>query len=433
MEHQKKHWTRTITFKMAVIAFLALLMLIPTNMIEDIIRDRAQLQEEVVAEIEDKWGGSQTLSGPILTIPYRVMHRNARQEESYVLHHAQFMPSGLEINGRQQPKILQRNLYQALLYETKLQFTGRIPLPEIEPFLKEADSILWEQATLHFGVSDLRGISEAIQVKVNGVTKPAQPGIRGEAPIANGFSVPLHSADLKDSPNLDFSIDLQIRGSKNLHFIPTGTTTQVKLAGAWGSPKFNGAFLPVERLVQEQDYRATWQVLEMNREFPQQWKTGREYNLADWSFGVELIFSLNPYQKSLRAIKYAIMFIGLTFLVLFFTELLLHITVHPFQYALVAFSLLVFYLLLLSLSEYLGFNWAYGIAAIATTLINTLYGKSLMGKQHYLSLFGILVCLYLFLFTVLQMEDYALLIGSIGLFIAVSLTMYLSRKITWPG
>jgi len=171
--------------------------------------------------------------------------------------------------------------------------------------------------------------------------------------------------------------------------------------------------------------------LHLNRTYPQQW-TDDSYYIDDSAFGVGLLFPVDQYQKSLRSAKYAIMFISLTFLVFFFTELLNKKRIHPIQYLLVGLGLSIFYSLLVSLSEHMSFNWAYLIAGVSIIGLITAYAHSIFKNLRLTAILSlILVILYLFLFTILQLQDYSLLLGSIGLFLTLAIVMYLSRKIDW--
>ena len=242
--------------------------------------------------------------------------------------------------------------------------------------------------------------------------------------------------------------------------MPLGRTTQVSVRSDWPNPSFDGAFLPDEREVNESGFTARWEVLHLNRNFPQAWK-GSQYRFttpstnepdpsdyyydrpaevvpiasteaSGYSFGVNLLRSVDEYQKATRAAKYAILFIALTFLVFFFVETLNRKRIHPVQYLLVGLALCIFYALLVAISEQLSFNLAFILSSVAVTLLITLYCHSIFRHQKLTLFIGLLlVLLYGFVFTLIQLQDYALLIGSIGLFGILAVVMYFSRKIDW--
>lgn len=191
------------------------------------------------------------------------------------------------------------------------------------------------------------------------------------------------------------------------------------------------AFLPDSRNVTDKGFTANWNVLHLNRNYPQVWKSNM-YSIRDSEFGIVLLLPVDNYQKSYRSIRYAILFICFTFLVFFFIEVLNKIFIHPIQYILVGIALIVFYTLLLSLSEHVKYNFAFIISAVSTILLIAGYVKAILksGKLTLLTS-GILTILYTFIFVIIQLQDFALLIGSIGIFIILGLTMFFSRKIDW--
>ena len=230
-----------------------------------------------------------------------------------------------------------------------------------------------------------------------------------------------------------FSFDVELKGSQQLYFTPVGKETDVVLNSDWQTPKFDGAFLPDQHKTDKAGFKAHWNILNLNRNYPQSW-TGSSYKLRDSSFGVDLKLPVDNYQKSHRSIHYAILFIGLTFLVFFFIEIFQASGIHPIQYILVGIALVVFYTLLLSISEHIRFNYAFILSALATVALISMYVRAILGSLK-MSLFiaGLLSMLYLFIFVIIQLEDLALLIGSIGVFVILGLVMYFSRKIDWYG
>jgi len=224
---------------------------------------------------------------------------------------------------------------------------------------------------------------------------------------------------------------IDLKGSQHLFFIPGGKTTDITLESDWKSPSFTGAFLPDEREVNEEGFKASWNILHLNRNFPQFW-TGNKYAVEESAFGTELLLPVDNFLRSHRVARYAVLFLALTFLVFFFVEVLNHALIHPIQYLLVGVALIVFYVLLLSISEHIAFNWAYLIATAATLGLITTYTVSILKSRKLgMLLFSILAVLYTFIFILIQLEDYALLIGSIGLFVILAIVMYFSRKIDW--
>jgi inner membrane protein len=227
---------------------------------------------------------------------------------------------------------------------------------------------------------------------------------------------------------------LALAGSDSLRLLPAGSDTEVHLSSLWTDPSFEGAYLPVERAVNEAGFEAKWKVLRLARGFPPQWKSG-DVALAQLDsslVGVRLLSPVDAYTTTDRAVKYELLFIYLTFGAMFLVEVMARRRVHPVQYALIGFALCLFYLLLLSLAEHTGFLVAYATAAVAITLLIAGYSRAVLGTRGRTAAVAALVStLYLYLFVLLQIQDYALLVGSVGLFVALAIVMYLTRGIDW--
>jgi inner membrane protein len=298
--------------------------------------------------------------------------------------------------------------------------------------IEEAD-ILWEEAFVSLGLSDLRGLQQNVSVNWDGQEYQFNPGVETKDVIGNGIStrVPVRAGGAGAEDELSFSLHLNFNGSSNLNFIPIGKSTKVNIRSDWANPSFAGAFLPDNREIRKDGFEASWEVLHLNRPYPQQFR-GAMSGITSSAFGVDLIVPVDEYQKSMRSAKYAAMFITLTFLIFFFVQILNGIRIHPIQYIMVGLALCIFYILLIALSEHLAFQLSYLISSVAIIGMVTLYSHTIARSVRVTSIIGlILVILYGFIYTILQMQDYALLMGSIGLFIVMAIVMYLSRKIDW--
>jgi inner membrane protein len=274
-------------------------------------------------------------------------------------------------------------------------------------------------------LDDIRGIKEELKLNLNGTVLDLIPGkVPGNIP-GNTLVAALN---LQNGPAGKFNLDLNFRGSKTLLFRPFGKTTTVRLSAPWSDPGFTGSYLPDSRSVSEKGFSADWKVLYMNRSYPQQWK-GEMDGLNSATFGVDLLLPVDAYLKTERSVKYAILCILLTFTAFLLIELIYNKPIHAFHYILVGFALCMFYTLLLSISEYLGFNKAYLVAALATLAMVTLYVRTIF-RSNSIGLFiaATLTVLYSFIYILIQSQDYSLLMGSIGLFIALALVMFFSRK-----
>lgn len=428
-------WVKqSITLKLFSIGFLLLLLLIPMTMVEELIWERQRLQDEVFREISNSWARGQTIYGPVLTVPFdevsMVEDHQGNPMEVRTRRYAHFLPEQLNVSGQLDSEKRHRGIYEVMVYGSKTTLRGSFIEPDLSkwPGTKE---VFWNLSTLSLGLSDLRGVQEMIKLKWADSTLHFNPGCEQAQFLGSGVSVPIEIPESDQPAHFDFDIGLELNGSGHLFVLPLGKETNVELFGNWPDPKFSGAFLTDRSEINDTSFSASWKVLNLNRSFPQQFIKIPE-NISASSFGVELLIPVDEYQKNTRSAKYAILLISLTFIAFFFIQLLNKITVHPFQYILLGLALCLFYVLLLSLSEHIGFDYAYLIAASAVILQITLYVKALL-RSWKLSfwIFGIIGALYTFIYVILQEQEYSLLMGSIGLFIVLGLMMYLSRKVDW--
>lgn len=424
-----------LLLKTGLIVLIALLLLIPAVMIENLIYERENTQREAVLEVSSKWSTQQTLTGPVLSIPFmRYIKQYSIKDSSekivQIKDYMHFLPDELSIVGDLIPEKRYRGIYEVVVYNASIHFSGIFNSIDFKRFDIPMRDILFDKAFVSIGISDLRGIEKQVALNWNEESFVFNPGTVNTDFITSGINAEV-PFDVNNKSTYNFFLDLNLKGSQLLHFIPVGKVTDLDLSSKWSTPSFNGAFLPDSRKVDENGFEAHWNILHLNRNFPQSW-LGSTYTVQEAAFGVDLLLPVDNYQKATRTIKYAILFIALTFMVFFFVEILNKRFIHPIQYILVGFALIIFFSLLLALSEHVKFNLAYIISAIATLVLITAYVKAIL-KSNTLTLLisGILLILYSFIFVIIQLQDYALLIGSIGLFIILGLVMYFSRKIDW--
>lgn len=424
-----------IYFKVATIAFIGLVLLIPTSMIESLIYERQNTQQEAIHEVSSKWANEQTISGPFISIPYFKYIKEFSKKDSVnkvvqVRDYIHILPNELKINGKIDPELRNRGIYEIVVYNSKIKIAGKFNAIKISDLDIPAKDIQLDKARLSVGIDDLRGIEKSVFLDWNKQQFSFNPGVISNDIISSGINAPINIKAV-DSTSFTFAFDLDLKGSQRLYFTPVGKVTDIEVSSPWKNPSFNGAFLPDSRNVNESGFNAHWNVLHLNRNYPQMW-VGSNYSIKESSFGIDLLLPVDNYQKSFRSIRYAILFIGFTFLTFFFIEVLNKKFIHPIQYILVGIALIVFYTLLLSLSEHLAFNIAFIISASATLLLIAGYVKAIL-KSNALTflLIGILFIIYTFIFIIIQLQDFALLIGSIGIFIILCLVMYFSRKIDW--
>jgi inner membrane protein len=420
---------RSVTVKLVVVCGLILALLLPVSMVRGLIRERERRQESVVDEINAKWGRTQTVSGPVLSIPYRHTIENAKGKKSTVTRYIHLLPDALRLQGDVSPQVRYRGIYRAVLYRTHLVIEGRFPHPSVDPARIPEGDILWDAAFVALGITDMRGIRESITGSFGGQDLSLEPGVETADVLAAGVSAPVALKGGTTSYDFRFAIDLN--GSQKLLFTPVGRTTSVTLRSSWPDPSFTGAFLPVERTIAPEGFTARWNVLHLNRNYPQRW-TGSRHNLSKSAFGVQLFSPVDVYQKCTRTAKYALLFIVVAFMAFFLTEVVHRLRVHPVQYLLIGLAIVIFYTLLLSASEHTRFGIAYLIASTGVLGLVTAYAKTIVKSASVTAMMaGMLAALYGYLYILLQLEDYALLMGSIGLFVILALVMYMTRKIEW--
>jgi inner membrane protein len=437
----------SITIKLMSIGFLVLVLLIPSSWIQGLMQERELRAQDAMREVSSKWAGPQTLSGPVLVIPYKARKTIDRGKEGVeVIEYTEryfFLPEMLNVTGDVKPQILHRGIFDVAVYESSLDFRADFKAPDFASLGVSENMVLWKDATMVFSIDDLRGINENPSFVVGGknmTTEPSGNLFKPSANVAvsenenqeqaNGIAVRLgwqSAADFSGST----AVKINIKGSEQLNFVPTGKITTVKIVSPWTSPSFDGRFLPERRDVTDKGFTAEWKVLHFNRTFSQQW-TAEASPLSGSEFGVNLLISADQYQKSIRTSKYGQLIIILTFVALFMVEITRKVRIHPFQYILIGVALIIYYTLLISLSEQVGYNIAYWISTGATVSLVTLYSWSFLKTRQLVALFGsLLVIFYSFIFIIILQEDFSLLLGSIGLFLIVGALMYFSRKIAW--
>ncbi len=438
-------WARnSISLKLSVIGLFVLILLIPSEMVQSLIRERETTRNEAISEIWRTWGDRQVVAGPIVSVPvvtYKSLPNGTVETNTRFLH---FLPENLNVSGDVVPLIRYRSIYEAVLYSSTLTINGNFkPLVPKGLNVQPAD-IKWDKAYVIFGISDMKGVKENIDLAWNDSVFRMQPGVPVHDIINGGVSYPVAVDPALDNK---FSFKLQLNGSRLLSFLPFASEMNVNLTSSWANPSFEGAFIPTDKNVTKKGFTAKWKILELNRNYGQFGfddfiNSGEEKpndlfmndrispdNKAG-GFGVNLIMPVDQYQRTTRAAKYGVLFVILTFVTFFFFELLRKKYVHPLQYLIVGFAIMLFYLLLLSFAEYLLFDYAYLISAVVVTLMVMLYAGAIFSNRKYGIIVGlILFMLYAYFYTLLQLQLYSLLFGSIGMAVMLSVIMLLTRNL----
>ena len=425
-----QQFMNSYSVKMIIVSGLAILLLIPSFLIMDIINERIKLSEKVKNELYAQWGGKQVVAGPVLNVPF-ILHEKSETNQGVIERKgiAHFLPETLKTDGSLAPEKRKRGIYEVVVYEGSLKLKGSFVQPDVSQLDIPDAEYNWDAAYFTLGISDMRGIKNLPELIVNGQKCKVDPGVADTDLFQSGITVKANSIDLKQP--LNFEMEMVLNGSEDLSVEALGKNSEVTMKSSWAQPSFTGIFLPADRNVTAKGFTANWQVTHLNRNFPQQW-VDRKYNTHDATLGVELLIPVDNYQKAMRSVKYAILFIALNFIVFLFIEIRNKTRIHPFQYSLVAFALLIFYVLLTSISEQIGFNFAFLISAIAVTSLISWYAHSILRNVRSTVWVTLLQAgLYVFLFVILQLQDFALLVGSIGLFVILAIIMRASQQIKW--
>lgn len=427
----------SILLKVLLAGVLALLLLIPISSVQSVVNERQGRRDEAIREVSGKWGGAQTVTGPVLVVPFTKRHVDEKGVAWSTTEHAWFLPDTLSFEGTVKPEIRKRGIFEAVLYGLELKVEGSFPKADLASLGVAPAEVSWDEAVLAFGLSDTRGIKDEPRLAWDGGATGFKPTTgSGVGLLENGIHASLKGLTA-DGPAKAFSFRVGLHGSQALSFVPAGVDTRVSLASPWRHPSFTGAFLPDTRNDTADGFTASWQVSQFGRNVPQRWRGDAETRraasaLPGSSFGVLFFRPADWYQQATRAIKYAVLFVGLTFGAFFLFEVFARLRLHPLQYLLAGFALALFYLLLVALSEHAGFGRAYLAAAGATAGLVTLYSAAVLkARSRAAAIGGLLAALYGYLYILLRLEDYALLLGSVALFVLLALVMWLTRKVDW--
>ncbi len=455
---QKSKWI----IKGCIIGFLALLMMIPMLYVKNLIFEREERQKEAAREISSKWAGKQNIIGPVIGIPFwQTQEGDTTVRKTVRKNIAYFLPDKLNITATVNPREKHRGIFKVMLYDTKATISGSFNQLALDKLNIPEDKVIWNEVFVIMSIADNKGLNDQLTLNWKDSLIELSPQ---SGSSKDGMTALLKATSAADISNAVFTTTLDMNGSEQLFFTPVGKTTSVNIRSSWKHPSFSGSMLPQTTDVSDSGFTASWKSMSHKRNFPQQW-IGTAYNLdmyfpalaeeksvrfdgssrasdtpsgmpmasvSSAAFGVDLFIPVNGYQKTLRTIKYALLCILLTFAAFFLIETAHKKSVHPFQYGLVGLALILFYTLLLSFSEYTGFNTAYIIASLATIGLIAWFVKGVLQSGRATSILSVvLVLIYAYVFSLLQLQDYSLLLGSIGLFLTLAVMMYFSKKLQW--
>ena len=432
----RRWWHGSAFVKVMFIGFVILLLQIPVSMISGQINERQWTKQEAVTEVAGKWGKEQILSGPRLVIPYYEMYswknKDGHTEHSRKKRYASFLPKELNVNAEVNNQTRYRGIFEVPLYQSNITVKGHFEKPNFERWGIQAEHILWGQAELVIGLSGANSIQKNVQLKWGDNTYEVESGLGKSNHTESGFHARLNEGFA--SKSYAFNIKMDVNGSQRLFVAPTGKSSLITINSNWPDPSFQGNKLPTQHRITNEGFVADWHIPAISLSYPQQWLT-HKFDLSTINqslVGVAFISPVDNYRMTERSVKYAVLFLILTFTVIWVFELTTNIKVHLLQYLLIGMGMSLFYLLLLALSEHISFVWAYVIASILVITMTSTYAKVALKSSKRALLIGVLTtAMYTYLYTLLQEQNYALLTGAIGTFLALGTVMYTTRNINW--
>lgn len=435
---------KQLAIKLLIIFVLGAVILIPISMVQYKISERKAYLQEAQSAVAKSWTNEQVLMSPVLMLPYRLV---TKTKDGYYHKDNEFIkdkylvvsPDSVKTDVLIKNKVLYKGIYKVPVYNSDIKQSGLFLKKDIDQALAKLNELpdldSLGEPFLSFYIADTRGIDETPKLMLDNKNYTLSPGSQLPS-LPQGLSTNLDLADLRVQ-DLSYNISLTLRGSSSYSFIPLGRNENVKINSDWPHPEFFGISLPRDREVTESGFEASW--------FTTQYTSGGKnfleacfdnksycYDRHSSAIGVSFIEPVDIYLQSERSIKYALLFVGLSFITFFIFEHIKQIKIHPIQYAFVGLTIAVFYLLLISLAEHIDFYLAYFIAMLCCSSLILSYVTYLLKKLSSAILFTVkIVMLYLLLYVIIQAEDYALLMGSALVFVLLAVLMMVTRKIDW--
>jgi len=438
---------KSLTLKLLLILGLALLLWIPITMVSFKVDERQGYQRQAEAKVAHSWTGPQQLISPVLMIPYRIktVKDSGFQTKTAVITYKNKLRfiSVAQLNGDIQVdnSLRKKGIYKIPVYNSNIQLQGVFSAAEIRTNLNELqaedgfDGMGKAQLLLYF--SDMRGIDSTPSLKLNGLNTRFNPS-KGLENFGSALAADVALDAIKHPQGLAYQLQLDLRGMSRLSFVPIADSAKLTMKSNWPHPEFVGASLPSQREVTAQGFSASWQTSKYsnnNMSFLKSCFSGANcHDLSQAAAGANFIEPVNIYLQSERSIKYAMLFIGLSFIAFFIFEHIKKTPIHPIQYTFVGLAIAVFYLLLISLAEHIEFHWAYLIGATACSGLLLFYLRFILGDLKSAGLFSsMIIALYSLLYVIVQAEDFALLMGACLVFAVLTGLMVVTRNIDWYG
>ncbi len=449
-----------VTIKLALIFGMLLAFLLPQFLIQGLVHERSHRLNEVTQNVAHQYGGNQLLTGPVLVIPYDTHSevvvfdgKNNKTESRTERKTAYFLPEELAVESDVQVEELHKSIYEVPVFNSSSKLRTTFVKPDFSVWEIDEEDVHWNDAYLVVSISDQSGISGRPVADFQGASLPLQAGKKDAYFLSSGMHLPVTESWLESPDDITFHID--VRGTEALRFKSLAANSSLRMTSNWPHPNFEDGIsgirgqtivaydaagsgtsrgrLPDHREIMKDGsgFNARWNITQFNASMPMQWIDTNQ-RLEGQHMGAGFVQLADHYDRTERSVKYMALIVGLVFLTFLISELLKGRKIHPFQYIMVGAAIAIFFLLLLALSEYAGFNLAYAIASIAVILLITLYSLSIFKNKSLAIMLGLLLTgLFVFLFVILQAAEYSLLMGAIGLFVILAAVMFFTRKINW--
>lgn len=441
--------------KLAIAVLIAVALMVPLLMVYGLVWDRQQQAETAQAAIGEGWGGSQTIAGPVLVIPYRsteaeTVTENGRDVTRNVTRVRELFLSPLSNRADVTitPEKRKKAIYETVVYESRITGTARFALPaDLARYGVAREALLLERAEVRLGISDARGLIDGNSLTVNGSAVALQPG---KGLLSSGSSGTFGFIDWSGGAPLELAYKIGVRGLGDFRLVPRGVDTRFTVKSVWPNPSFGGDFLPTTRQVRDNGFTATYAI--SNLALGQAQVLTEDLDRSPGEAGIidgaspdtssnrakavtiSLIEPVNLYSQVDRAIKYGFLFIGFTFVAFLMFDIIGGARVAAAEYLLTGVALILFFVLLLAFAELIGFTFAYLLASAAIIGLLSAYSAAVLKSwKRARFLAALLTGLYALLYVLLNLEAYSLLIGSVLMFFALAGVMYMTRNIDWSG
>ncbi len=418
-EKTKGRWLRD---RFLVLMAIGLTLWGASYCVKELITERHDRQKSTQQGIYKQWGGDQVLGGPVLTVPYTHFGKKAKETRF-----AHFLPERYQVTGELVPEVRKRSIYKCILYSSELTLEGAFDRRQFSKLNIPLTDFHWDKAFISIGISDIRGIKESVRLDFDNQTYPLNQKLINRDVYGQGVYVPIDLTQHRTSL-LSFKSEIKLSGSQTFQIIPVGNSNHFSIRSDWPDPNFIGHFLPGTKEITEEGFTSEWRINGINNRYDNQFVGSKDIESS--AAGVELLLMVDNYQKIERSIKYALLFVLLMFGTYFALELVFKQSFNYLNYGLSGAAIVLFYLLLLSLSEHISFGVAYWIASLATISMVSLYTHGVLkNKQSTIVIFAVLTLLYGFFFQLLSLQSYSLVFGSIGLFVMLGILMYVTKDI----